>query len=71
MGALEKHYTVQEVVELWGCSDETVRRIFRSEPGVMAISHPERRGKRPYAKLFIPESVLVRVHDRLAVKKKR
>jgi hypothetical protein len=51
-------------------SDETVRRIFRNEPGVMAITQAERRGKRPYAKFFIPESVLVRVHQRLSVKKK-
>lgn len=70
MSALERHYTVQQVVELWGMSDETVRRIFRNEPGVMAITQAERRGKRPYAKLFVPESVLVRVHERLSVKKK-
>jgi len=70
MSALEKHFTVQQVVELWGWSDDTVRRAFRNEPGVIAITHPERRSKRPYSKLSIPESVLVRVHERLAVKKK-
>jgi hypothetical protein len=70
MSALERHFTIQQVAELWGWSDDTVRRTFRHEPGVIAIMHPERRGKRPYSKLSIPESVLVRVHERLTVKKK-
>jgi hypothetical protein len=70
MSALEKHYTVAQIAELWGWSDDTVRRTFRHEPGVIAITHPERRGKRPYSKLSIPESVLLRVHERLTVKKK-
>ncbi len=69
MSALEKHLTVQQVVELWGWSDDAVRRTFRNEPGVIAIRHPERRGKRPYSKLSIPELVLVRVHERLSGKK--
>jgi hypothetical protein len=68
MSALEKHYTVAQIAQLWGWSDDTVRRTFRYEPGVIAIMHPERRGKRPYAKLSIPESVVIRVYARLAVK---
>jgi hypothetical protein len=70
MSALEKHCTVQQIVALWGWSDDTVRRTFRNEPGVIAITHPERRGRRPYSRPSIPESVLVRVHERLAVRKK-
>jgi len=70
MSALEKHFTIQQVAELWGLSDDTVRRTFRNEPGVIAITHPERRGRRPYSRLSIPESVLLRVHERLAVRKK-
>ena len=69
MSALEKHYTVAQIAELWGWSDDTVRRTFRNEDGVITIMHPERRGKRPYSKLSIPESILVRVHERLTVKK--
>ena len=69
MSALEKHYTVAQIAELWGWSDDTVRRTFRNEDGVIAIMHPERRGKRPYSKLSTPESILVRVHERLTVKK--
>jgi hypothetical protein len=70
MSALERHFTIQQVAELWGWSDDTARRTFRGEPGVLVITHPERRGKRPYSKISIPESVLVRVHERLTVKKK-
>jgi hypothetical protein len=70
LSALERHFSVRQVAELWSWSDDTVRRRFRHEPGVLAISYQERRGKRPYAKLSIPESVLIRVHERLAVKKK-
>jgi hypothetical protein len=70
MSALEKHYTVKQVAQLWAWSDDTVRRVFRREVGVIAIRHPERRGKRPYSRLSIPESVLVRVHEGLALNKK-
>jgi hypothetical protein len=70
MSALEQHFSVQEISKLWGWSEDTVRRAFRHEPGVIVISHPERRAKRPYSRLSIPESVLVRVHERLAIKKK-
>jgi hypothetical protein len=27
--AIERHYTVKEVAEMWKISDDTVRRIFR------------------------------------------
>ncbi len=69
MSALEQHFSVQEISKLWGWSDDTVRRAFRHEPGVIVIRHPERRGKRPYSKLSIPESVVIRVHEHLAIKK--
>jgi|SRR6266542_729871 len=32
MRALEKHYSPQEDAELWGLSDNTVRRLFEDEP---------------------------------------
>jgi hypothetical protein len=70
LSALERHYSVKQVAELWCWSDDTVRRRFRHEPGVIAITYAERRGKRAYLKLSIPESVLVKVHSRLAVKDK-
>jgi hypothetical protein len=54
----ERHYSVAEVAMLWSLSRDSVRRIFRREPGVLVI------GDR-YVTLRIPESVLQRVHRRL------
>ena len=33
--ALERHYTVAEVAELWGLGETKVRELFRAEPGVL------------------------------------
>jgi len=62
MAALEKHYTPAEVASLWQLSEDSVRRIFRDHPGVLKLSSPERRFKRGYCVLRIPESILQRVH---------
>ena len=61
----ETHYTVQEVAEKWHLSEAVVRRLFQNEPGVIKIEAPERRFKRGYCTLRIPESVAERVHARL------
>lgn len=45
-----KHYSLTELMEIWGWSYETLRRRFANEPGVL---------KRPYR---IPEAVARRVH---------
>ncbi len=60
--ALEPHFTVQQVAEMWNLSTDAIRRIFRNEPGVLAISPRQRKGKRSYLTLRIPQSVLERVH---------
>jgi hypothetical protein len=65
MSALERHYRVVEVAELWSIDPKTVREIFRREPGVLKIERPERRSKRAHTTLRIPESVLLAVHKRL------
>ena len=63
--ALERHYTPQEVAELWLLDVSTVRRMFLDEPGVFRLGKSDRRdGKRDYLTLRIPESVLQRVHER-------
>jgi len=54
---IEKHFTVAEVAALLEVSDDTVRRIFSSEPGALKLSRPN-GFKRKYATLRIPESVL-------------
>jgi hypothetical protein len=45
-------------------NDDTVRRLFANEPGVLVICFP-RRGHRVYRTLRIPESVFARVLTRL------
>lgn len=63
--ALERHYTVKEVAEMWHLDEKMIRRIFGDEPGVVSIGSSESRFRRAYRTLRIPESVLVRVHRRL------
>ena len=55
---------------MWGWSVKTVLRRFRNEPGVLKAERPETRSKRRYTQITIPESVMLRVHDRLVVKNK-
>ena len=65
----EKHYLVAELAELWSVSSDTIRRLFRREPGVVVISRADHTGKRcrsRYESLRIPESVVRRVHLRLS-----
>ena len=65
MSAFENHFTVQEIAERWHLSETIVRKLFRNEPGVIRIAAPERRFKRGYCTLRIPESVAERVHAHL------
>lgn len=65
MGAFERHYSVQQVSEMWGYSEQTIRRLFRDEAGVLRIGSAETRFKRKRWQLSIPESVLTRVHRHL------
>jgi predicted transcriptional regulator len=65
MAALEKHYTVAEVAGLWGLSEDTIRRLFRDDPAVLKIGAGEKRYKRGYVVLRIPESVVLRTHEKL------
>ena len=63
--ALEKHYSVPQLAKIWFLSENTVRRIFLEEPGVLKLSHKETRHKRRYTTLRIPERIAQRVHRRL------
>ena len=62
--ALERHYRVRELALLWGFSDNTIIRLFTAEPGVIRLESGA--GKRKYTTLSIPESVALRVHQRLS-----
>jgi hypothetical protein len=55
--------TVEEVTERLKVKEETVRRIFLDEPGVIVLCRP-RKGRRAYRTLRIPESVYARVVTR-------
>lgn len=63
----ERHYTVDELASMWKLSHDSVRRLFRHEPGVLAVSPRQRRGSRAYVTLRIPASVVERVHRRLTI----
>lgn len=60
----ERHYSVEELCELWNMSDDFVRRLFLKEPGVVVFHHA-RPGRRVYRTLRIPASVAERVHRRM------
>jgi transcriptional regulator GlxA family with amidase domain len=60
--ACERHYSVQEIAKMWHFSQNTIRRMFRDEKGVLKVGSPETRFKRKRWQLSIPESVLLRVH---------
>jgi hypothetical protein len=56
-----RHFAVGEVAELWGLSDDTVRKLFEREPGVLIIGRNESRGrKRRYRPPAIPIVRIVR-----------
>jgi len=63
----ERHYSVPEVAAMWNLSPDAIRRIFQGEPGVLVLGGSESTRKRRYTTLRIPESVLMRVHRRIAV----
>jgi transcriptional regulator GlxA family with amidase domain len=65
--AREKHYSVSELSALWGLSQRTIRRMFENEPGVLCWGTSERRFKRGYKTLRIPETVMLRVHRQLRI----
>lgn len=62
---VEKHFTPAELAEVWGLEEKSIRRIFEKEPGVMVFSRATGKAKRKYTTLRIPESVMVRVHQRM------
>jgi hypothetical protein len=63
--AQEKHYSVQEIAEMWGLSSEKVRKMFQDVPGVLKLgfSSTSKKGRKPYITLRIPASVLARFHQ--------
>jgi len=62
-----QHYTATEIAGLWKLSEETIRKLFENEPGVLVIGNERPRfGRRRYITLRIPQFVVERVHRRLS-----
>lgn len=59
-------YSVKELAFLWNLSDETIRRLFEEEPGVL-IFRIQQTGKRTYRNIRIPGTVALRVQNRMTV----
>ena len=62
----ERHFTPQELSDMWKVSIQTIREIFQNEEGVLKIGRDGTRTRRRYKTLRIPESVVDRVHTRLS-----
>lgn len=63
-GPFERHFSPDEIGEMWGLSADTIRRIFEREPGVLVLDLS--KGRRNYRTFRIPESVALRVHRRMS-----
>jgi transcriptional regulator GlxA family with amidase domain len=63
--AFERHYSVLELAEMWSLSERTIRRMFEGEEGVVNWARAAGRYKRHYQTLRIPESVMLRVYQRI------
>jgi hypothetical protein len=61
----ERHFTPQELADMWKVSVQTIREIFQNEDGVLKIGRDSTHTRR-YKTLRIPESVVERVHTRLS-----
>ncbi len=64
LGPNERCLTVAEIAERLKLNEETVRRLFVNEPGVIVICTP-RKGRRVYRTLRVPEHVFQRVLTRM------
>jgi hypothetical protein len=59
-------YSAKQLAFLWNVSDETIRRRFSKEPGVM-IHSASKVGRRAYRTLRIPGRIAIRVKSRMTV----
>lgn len=66
----ETQYTVKDIAKEWKVDEETIRKVFIDEPGILDLGKRDRRdGKRNYCVLRIPESVLTGVYARRTQRK--
>jgi hypothetical protein len=50
----ERHFSIQGLSKLWNFSRETIRTLFKNEPGVLKVRLGTRKANTRYS---IPESV--------------
>jgi hypothetical protein len=62
--ALERHYTVFELAEIWNVSYNTAKKLVENEPDILRFGADETRYGRKRVSLRVPESVMIRVHQR-------
>lgn len=63
-GAVEAHYSVKQLSELWGFSERTLRWLIEDEPELVTIRR-DSRNKRTYRRVQVPASVAERIHRKL------
>lgn len=52
-------FTVKEAAEQLGFHPDTIRSMFRDEPGVIALRRPEKMHKRKYTSIGFPLQCLI------------
>jgi hypothetical protein len=62
VAALERHYRVSELAELWGLGRETIRKLVKDDPGVIKVRLGRKKAHTTYS---VPESAARRIHTRL------
>jgi hypothetical protein len=64
-GLFERHFSPAELAELWNLSEDTIRRAFERESGVLIFENPSRNPNRRRRTIRIPQSVAERVYHKL------
>jgi hypothetical protein len=64
--AIEKDYSPAQLATDWGVSVETVRSVFRNEPGVLKLAKIETKSRRGYLTTRIPAIIAERLHKKLS-----
>ncbi len=65
----ERHYSPSELGAAWGLSPDTIRALFEHEAGVLIMGDTKgTKRKRRYRTIKIPQSVAVRVKNRLSAR---
>lgn len=57
----DRMYTPRELADLWKLSEQSIRRLFQDQPGVLKLGDSNPRGKRGYVTLRIPSAVVEQV----------